>query len=94
MAMVTWKNTGTTPIRWVRVHIGLINSKGELLELLKDVPIYADSNSSPGVAPGQIYVNPKGEGWILPRYPNETVAKIEAQVSEVKQNIRQETDLN
>lgn len=65
MAYVTWKNTGMTPIRVVRADIVHVDSRGNVLDAVKDYTIYAAWNDSPGVQPGETYTDPPGRGYIL-----------------------------
>jgi hypothetical protein len=66
MVLVDWKNTGTAVIRAVDADIIPYDARGNRLEGgRKDKPIYAVPNSSPGIASGEIYREPNGEGLIL-----------------------------
>ncbi len=63
--IVTWRNTGPVAIRAVDAVITLFDSSGEVCDEF-DYTIYAVGDSSPGIAPGKVYTDPKGEGFALP----------------------------
>ena len=65
--IVTWINTGEEPIRVVDAHItALSNSGSRILDIT--YTIYAESDSKPGVMPGEAYTDKKGEGFKLPGF--------------------------
>ena len=80
--LVDWKNTGTTTIRAVDADIVPYDKKGNRLESgTSDYTIYAVSDSSPGVAPGDIYKQTKDEGFVLIPGPA-MAARVEIKVTE------------
>ncbi|MEX0642957.1 MAG: dienelactone hydrolase family protein [Pirellulales bacterium] len=86
MVLVDWKNTGTTIIRAADADIIPYDARGNRLDSgWKGKPIYAVDDSSPGIAPGETYVEPKGKGYILmpidPGTPK--AAKVVIKITEV-----------
>jgi len=83
MVLVDWRNTGTTTIRAVDADIITFDARGRRLESgAKNKPIYAVSDSSPGIAPGETYTEPNGEGFILA--PDFTrAARVRVKITEV-----------
>ena len=74
--VVTWRNTGETPIRAVHADMRVFNSDGELTGLgvgAKDYAIYAVSEANPGVAPGNTHS--EENGFVLPIGTNATTAE-------------------
>ena len=67
MVMVTWKNTGSTPIRVVDAEIVHRDSSNAVLGT-HNYTIFSASDTSPGVAPGETYSTPAGEGFLLPGF--------------------------
>jgi hypothetical protein len=66
MVLVDWKNTGTTTIRAVDADIIPYDAHGNKLESgANNYTIFAVSDSSPGVASGEKYTEPNGEGFTL-----------------------------
>jgi hypothetical protein len=84
MVLVDWKNTGTTAIRAVDVDIIPYDARGNRLEAgRKNQPIYAVSNSSPGIAPGETYREPDDEGFILDAEFAAMIRRVEVKITEV-----------
>jgi carboxymethylenebutenolidase len=83
MVLVDWRNTGTTTIRAVDADIIPFDARGRRLESgAMNKPIYAVSDSSPGIAPGETYVEPNGDGFILaPGFPK--AARVKVTITEV-----------
>jgi hypothetical protein len=83
MVMVDWKNTGTTRIRAVDANIFAYAADGTISEWSRyDHPIYAVSDTDPGIAPGKTYKEPTGRGYILaPGFG--AAARVEATITEV-----------
>lgn len=63
---VDWKNTGNRPVRAVHANIKAFDAQGRELYSAPNYTIYAVFNDRPGVAPGETYTKPKGEGHVLP----------------------------
>ena len=85
MVLVDWKNTGTTTIRAVDADIIPYDVRGNKLELsgATDKPIYAVDDSSPGIAPGEKYTEPMGQGYILGWVGVAEAARVEVRITEV-----------
>jgi hypothetical protein len=82
MVLVDWRNTGTTTIRAIDADIIVYDDRGNVLDSgAKDYTIYAVSDDSPGIVPGEIYTEPKGKGFTL--MPGSTKAR-RAQVTITK----------
>lgn len=64
MLMVTLKNTGSTPIRVVDADITARDSSGKIV-CTTNYTIFAEFDSSSGLAPGRTWTTRKGEGFIL-----------------------------
>lgn len=72
---ITWKNTGTTNIHGVKADIELLDNQGQVIEKIKYWVYAADGwtvpsekpapNASPGIAPGETYTDPPGQGFKL-----------------------------
>lgn len=65
MVIVTLKNTDSSPIRVVDAEITSYDSSGAIVGT-NNYTIFAESDSSPGIAPGRTWTTRKGEGFILP----------------------------
>lgn len=69
---VSWKNTGSRPARAVYARIEVVDEFGN--ELIggtggRGYPIFAVAESAPGVAPGETFTLPTGEGYLIPMQP-------------------------
>ena len=72
---ITWKNTGSTNIHGVKADIELLDNQGQVIEKMKYWIYVADGwtipgekpspNASPGIAPGETYTDPPGQGFLL-----------------------------
>jgi predicted nucleic acid-binding Zn ribbon protein len=72
---ITWKNTGSTNIHGVKADIELLDNQGQVIEKMKYWVYVADGwtipgekpspNASPGIASGDTYTDPPGEGFLL-----------------------------
>lgn len=67
MLMVTLKNTGSTHVRVVDADITWRDSSGNVLGS-HNYTIFAEFDSSPGIAPGGTWTTRKGEGFLIPGY--------------------------
>jgi hypothetical protein len=83
MVMVDWRNTGTTRIRAVDANIFAYAADGTISEWSRyDHPIYAVSDTEPGIGPGKTYKEPTGRGYILaPGF--DAAARVEVTITEV-----------
>jgi len=83
MVLVDWRNTGTTTVRAVDADIVPYDASGNRLGSgANDYAIYAESDSSPGIAPGKRYTEPKDKGFILsPGFAE--AARVEVHITEV-----------
>lgn len=83
MVLVNWTNTGTTTIRAVDADIIPYDALGnKLASGASDYAIYAVSDSSPGISPGETYIEPDGKGFTLvPGFAN--AARVEVNITEV-----------
>jgi hypothetical protein len=83
MVMVDWRNTGTTRIRAVDANIFAYAADGTISEWSRyDHPIYAVSDTEPGIGPGKTYKEPTGRGYILaPGF--DAAARVEVTIMEV-----------
>lgn len=67
-----WKNTGNRPIRTVTAVIRVEDENGGSLigdTGGRDYPIDAVAKDAPGVAPGETFTLPSGEGYLVPIQP-------------------------
>ena len=86
MVYIDWKNTGNRPVRAVYAKVYGFDEQGNEVDVMP-VPsysIYAVFNGDPGIAPGETYHEPKGEGLFvppkLPKMPTRvsvTITKVE-----------------
>ena len=85
MLLVDWRNTGTTTIRAVDADITPYDANGNVLEFSArtDKPIYAVSDSDPGIAPGRLYVEPVGRGYIVGSAYEPEAVRVEVKITEV-----------
>jgi hypothetical protein len=85
MVLIDWRNTGRTTIRAVDADIIPYDAQGNRLELsgATDKPIYAVDDSSPGIAPGEKYTEPMGQGYILGWVGVAEAARVEVRITEV-----------
>jgi len=83
MVLVDWRNTGTTRIRAVDADITPYAADGNKLKSgASDYAIYAVSDSSLGIAPGERYTEPNGKGFILaPGFAD--AARVEVRITEI-----------
>jgi hypothetical protein len=83
MVLVDWRNTGTTTVRAVDADIIPYDANGNRLGSgATDYAIYAESDSSPGIAPGKRYTEPMGKGFILaPGFAE--ASRVEINITEV-----------
>lgn len=66
MVLTDWRNTGERPIRVVHADIIAYDDRGtEIDSSARDYTIYVVCNSAPGIAPGEEYQEPVGEGFVL-----------------------------
>jgi len=90
MVIVSLKNTGSTPIRTVVADITPRDSSGKVMNTTT-YTVFAEFDSSPGIAPGRTWTTPKGEGFILPGYGIGTRAKsVEVRITEVLEHAEME----
>ena len=64
MLMVTLKNSGSTPIRVVDADITWRDASGTIIGT-RNYTIFAESDSSPGISPGNSWTTRKGDGFLL-----------------------------
>ncbi len=88
MLLVDWRNTGTTTIRAVDADITAYDGIGNMLQLFGDsgtinYTIYAVADSSAGIAPGELYVEPLGQGFVLPSVGALEAVRVEVKITEV-----------
>jgi hypothetical protein len=82
MAVVDWKNTGDVPIRAVFAAITPYTADGHRIPNgATDYCIYA--TSGPGIAPGETYVEPNDEGFVLIVAPGvfSAAARVDVRIS-------------
>lgn len=85
MVLVDWRNAGTTTIRAVDADITPYDANGNALQFSArtDKPIYAVSDSDPGIAPGKTYVEPLGRGYIIGGVGEAEAVRVEVKITEV-----------
>ena len=83
----TWKNTGSTPIRAVDCTFTFLDKRRQTIGSY-DYTLYAVFDTDPGVAPGEIYTTPSGEGFLFPDWEHAGVkaADVEVQITKVLQH--------
>jgi len=64
MLMVTLKNSGSTSIRVVDADITWRDASGTIIGT-RNYTIFAESDSSPGISPGNSWTTRKGDGFLL-----------------------------
>ena len=64
MVMTTWKNTEMTPIRAIEAEFTFRDKNNRVIETV-EYTLYAASDSDAGVAPGETYTTPRGEGFVF-----------------------------
>jgi hypothetical protein len=84
--LVKWKNSGQSPIRAVDADIYLADQKGRKLAVVEDKPIYAVSDDSPGVAPGEVYEDPIDNGYLIDPRLTDTIGRARVKVKKVVAN--------
>lgn len=86
MVIVTLKNTDSSPIRVVDADITSYDSSGAIVGT-NNYTIFAESDSSPGIAPGETWTTRKGEGFILPGFGVGTKSKtVKVEITDVQEN--------
>jgi hypothetical protein len=87
MIYVDWKNTGSRPVRVVDAKITAFDAAGNEIEVMPvaDYTIYAVFNDRPGVAPGETYIEPQGEGFIAPKTPGVMPTRASAKITKVSE---------
>ena len=60
-----WKNIGTMPVRLVVGDICSYNAEGEVVSRVTGVTLYITEDSTPGIAPGEIYRGQKMKGRFI-----------------------------
>jgi tetratricopeptide (TPR) repeat protein len=85
MVYVDWKNTGNRPVRAVSAKLKVYDDAGNEIASYPSYPVYASSNDSSGVAPGESYVKPKGEGFALGKIPGKTPTRVTAEITKVEE---------
>lgn len=70
--LTDWRNAGNVPIRVVFAEITAYDAAGtELSSSAPDYCIFAGERSTPSIAPGEIYREPRGKGFMLLGLPGE-----------------------
>jgi len=90
MVIVDWKNTGNTPIRAVHATMTPYDAAGRpLTNGAKDYTIYATfTNESPGIAPGETYVEPEDEGFVLtPGAGNREAVRVDVTITRAMEKV-------
>lgn len=83
VVLVDWKNVGEVPIRAVDANIILFDERSRLDGGAKDYAIYAVSDDSPGVVPGEVYREPLDRGHILDRELATRAIRARVEITEV-----------
>lgn len=89
-AMVTWKNTGNTPVRGIEAVVTFRDKDGRVIEET-DHFIFAVNDSDPGVAPGKTHKSTKDQG-ILFVDPFKTAASVDVSITKVYERFNDESE--
>jgi len=66
MVLISWRNTGSTPIAVVEAQITAYDAQGQVLESsVPEYTIFASESMSRRIQPGMSYIEPEGEGFVL-----------------------------
>jgi hypothetical protein len=82
IVLVDWKNTGETVIRAVDADIAAYDRRGNKLGSV-NYTIYAVSNNSPGVSPGETYRESVGEGFAWDPAITSNATRVDVSITEV-----------
>lgn len=85
LVAVDWKNTGNCPVRKVSANIKVFDSRGEVVYSVSDYTIYAVSSDRPGIAPGETYTKPTGQGHSLPKGAGEKAVRATVEITRVEE---------
>jgi hypothetical protein len=81
MVLVDWKNDGSRPVRAVDANITLLDARRRELEGgRRNQPIFAVADSSPGIAPGEIYREPNDRGFILDQFTAKEASGVRVEI--------------
>jgi hypothetical protein len=87
MVLVDWKNDGSRPVRAVDANITLLDARGRELEGgRKSQPIFAVADSSPGIAPGEIYREPADRGFIVDQFTAKEARRVRVELVRAVEN--------
>lgn len=82
MVYFDWKNTGTTPIRALHANMTFYDAQGAVVDKVKNYTIYVAPGNDKGIAPGESYFEPKGEGFAAVDLPgNSPIVRVEGDVT-------------
>lgn len=89
--LVDWKNIGAATVRAVDANIILFDARGRKIDIrgrgdafyVRDYAIYAVSDSSPGIAPGETYTEPSDRGFIVEPDDAEIARRVRVEITEV-----------
>jgi hypothetical protein len=66
MVLIDWANMGSSPIRAAYAEITAYDANGRVLDSsVEDYCIYAVDGRSRGILPGETYLEPEGNGFVL-----------------------------
>lgn len=81
--LIDWRNKTNSPVRQVYADITGTNAQGRKTFALLNCQLYSVPESSPGIAPGETYTEPRDAGISVTAADGEPV-DIEIAVGEVK----------
>lgn len=85
MVYVDWKNTGTTPIRFVVADLSFYNASGSMMGGFGKCVVYTAPAGDAGIAAGATYVEPQGEGYAIELPSGGPVASAQAEIKTVQE---------
>jgi hypothetical protein len=86
MVYVDWKNTGSTPVKVVRASVTIYDAQNNVVDSFTNTGIYYNNT---GIAPGENYIEPAGEGYIvLALTPQQVATRAEASITSVESELK------
>lgn len=85
MVYVDWKNTGSTPIRFVVADLSFYNASGSIVGGFGKCVVYSVTTSEAGIAAGTTYVEPQGQGYAIELPSGAPVASAQADIKTVQE---------
>lgn len=77
MVYADWRNAGDRPVRRVTAKVVVVGADGEVVFAAEKEAIYAAPDGSAGVEPGELYLEPPGQGVPLPGMADVALSAVE-----------------